>query len=911
MKRIIFFIICALSLSASAQVPVDTAGLRAKINTDIVTNGNKAITATQLNNILIGITGLMKAYAIDSAYRINDTLFLTRRGGFTTIKVVLNSGGAPTETDPTVSAAAKTISSTDVNNWNAKQQQLVNGTGIELTANVISARKDSALWNAARLNGNPVADSVPTVNQVLTWDGNNWVPKNSSSGGTIQNVLSNGNKITSSSQTIKGTGTNDILWDSLHNYEIRYMNRVKIYADGGQASIWALPSAVKFVGGDSVYVDNPTGKFAVNPPASFHGSITADHLSIVTDTSLYALQVINKSTGAFAQLDHYPIGGGGGTPGGSDQAVQVNSSGSFAGPSTFLYDITGKRLKINATGSGLNWLDDMTARIIGRGLYIGDTTSNEPMSGTIEFGNPYGLANGSPIRMAIGFNGTDEFNLWVNGHYRGQTHYVYDPAKFSQHIAFSPNYFVIQSQGIGYNWNDNVGSKVTLRTDNIISGNKILGGRLTTNQFDLVDYQTSTYQNNDGRIAEFRHSGGSLTIGGLQRFGLPDSTHTDFGGLSDGLYSVNILSNYYSGAGFRLQNTENNSNGNTVRYIKNKSGSYNIGNGTPIVFDDINGGIAAESWIGTSTVIGTFSNARKVWSTRNSSGSFGERMTLSENGQLGIGTSSPDASALVDMTSTELGLLIPRMTTTQRDAIASPATYLLIVNMTTGTYQYYTGSAWQDFGSAISLAAVGSSPNANAASFSGGTLTMQPASTSFPGVVTTGTQSFAGVKTFSSIPIVGTASAHDSSASGASTRYVDRAIGDIQAQFDTAIVRRRIVTTVDNNPVAVDTLFIGAGSNLYAFTLFADVSANRTDGTFGSYGQSTHHLFDYDGAGTLQHTGSMDFYGLSSGGISGSYTAISFVVDGPYAVLQAVGQTGKTIQFTITYGFKSMNIKSP
>lgn len=48
----------------------------------------------------------------------------------------------------------------------------------------------------------------------------------------------------------------------------------------------------------------------------------------------------------------------------------------------------------------------------------------------------------------------------------------------------------------------------------------------------------------------------------------------------------------------------------------------------------------------------------------------------------------------------------------------------------------------------VTLGAVGSTPNANAASLTGQALTLQPADASFPGVVTTGTQSFAGAKTF-------------------------------------------------------------------------------------------------------------------------------------------------------------------
>ena len=48
-----------------------------------------------------------------------------------------------------------------------------------------------------------------------------------------------------------------------------------------------------------------------------------------------------------------------------------------------------------------------------------------------------------------------------------------------------------------------------------------------------------------------------------------------------------------------------------------------------------------------------------------------------------------------------------------------------------------------------SMAAVGSSSNANGASISGSTLTLQPASASYPGVITTGTQTITGAKTVS------------------------------------------------------------------------------------------------------------------------------------------------------------------
>ena len=66
--------------------------------------------------------------------------------------------------------------------------------------------------------------------------------------------------------------------------------------------------------------------------------------------------------------------------------------------------------------------------------------------------------------------------------------------------------------------------------------------------------------------------------------------------------------------------------------------------------------------------------------------------------QVGIGTTTPDASSALDITSTTKGLLIPRMTETQRDAISSPATGLMIYQ-TDGTvgFYYYNGSSWEGY----------------------------------------------------------------------------------------------------------------------------------------------------------------------------------------------------------------------
>ncbi len=69
--------------------------------------------------------------------------------------------------------------------------------------------------------------------------------------------------------------------------------------------------------------------------------------------------------------------------------------------------------------------------------------------------------------------------------------------------------------------------------------------------------------------------------------------------------------------------------------------------------------------------------------------------TFPASGSAGIGTITPNSSAALEITSTNQGVLVSRMTKAQRDAILTPATGLLIyqTNSTPGFY-YYSGTAW-------------------------------------------------------------------------------------------------------------------------------------------------------------------------------------------------------------------------
>lgn len=69
--------------------------------------------------------------------------------------------------------------------------------------------------------------------------------------------------------------------------------------------------------------------------------------------------------------------------------------------------------------------------------------------------------------------------------------------------------------------------------------------------------------------------------------------------------------------------------------------------------------------------------------------------TLDSSGNVGIGTTAPNASAILDVQSTTKGVRMPNMTTAQKNAITSPAAGLMVFDTTLAKLCVYTGAAWE------------------------------------------------------------------------------------------------------------------------------------------------------------------------------------------------------------------------
>ncbi len=62
---------------------------------------------------------------------------------------------------------------------------------------------------------------------------------------------------------------------------------------------------------------------------------------------------------------------------------------------------------------------------------------------------------------------------------------------------------------------------------------------------------------------------------------------------------------------------------------------------------------------------------------------------------VGIGTTTPDPSAVLDLSADSMGFLAPRLTSAQRNAILLPARGLLVYDIDTKNFWYFDGTAWQ------------------------------------------------------------------------------------------------------------------------------------------------------------------------------------------------------------------------
>jgi hypothetical protein len=92
-----------------------------------------------------------------------------------------------------------------------------------------------------------------------------------------------------------------------------------------------------------------------------------------------------------------------------------------------------------------------------------------------------------------------------------------------------------------------------------------------------------------------------------------------------------------------------------------------------------------QAYEGTSFIVGSKSDHPLSLRTSGT-----EKMHITSSGNVGIGTATP--AAPLEVQSTAGGILFPRMTTTQMNAISSPTDGEMIYNTSSGKFAGYNGS---------------------------------------------------------------------------------------------------------------------------------------------------------------------------------------------------------------------------
>jgi hypothetical protein len=96
--------------------------------------------------------------------------------------------------------------------------------------------------------------------------------------------------------------------------------------------------------------------------------------------------------------------------------------------------------------------------------------------------------------------------------------------------------------------------------------------------------------------------------------------------------------------------------------------------------------------VGRATGYGNLSNNIII-----ADGSGNRRININSTGDVAINTNTFSASAAFEVSSTAKGVLLPRLTTTQINAISSPAEGLMVYNTTLSAMCCYIGGNWVKF----------------------------------------------------------------------------------------------------------------------------------------------------------------------------------------------------------------------
>jgi hypothetical protein len=183
---------------------------------------------------------------------------------------------------------------------------------------------------------------------------------------------------------------------------------------------------------------------------------------------------------------------------------------------------------------------------------------------------------------------------------------------------------------------------------------------------------------------ELKNTSSSILLGGVSKSGAGNQISITGSSSGGG-----------NGVSFIAQNT--NSGGSTNFSLKNSGGKYFS---TQVTGSAYPGGEGAQFFTAGGSLRmdfitdADFASGQTSPITFSAGGYANESMRILGSKNILIGTTTDAASAILNVNSTTKGFLPPRQTTTERNAIATPATGLSVYNTTLSTNDVKTAAAW-------------------------------------------------------------------------------------------------------------------------------------------------------------------------------------------------------------------------
>jgi hypothetical protein len=385
---------------------------------------------------------------------------------------------------------------------------------------------------------------------------------------------------------------------------------------------------------------------------------------------------------------------GGATPFTANGVVYASSASVLATGSALTFDASGN-LGVGTTSPTANRrLDAVISANASAGIRVQNTNT-----GTNVTSNTAYVAGGNAVEFGVVGNSYTTYGVLVSN-----AAYTY--------VNNAP--VTLAADGTGYiTFGTGAGVPERARIDS--SGNLGIGTSSPTAPLTIQKASSFVQVNSTGTgatYARFNNSGGPFIYAGVESSGgasvVPGTSAYSaiFG--TDGAYSVQFFTN------------------NSVRATLDSSGNLGLGVTPSAWLSSIKTlQIGSTTFIRDGSSVSVFGNnyytnssSQNIYSTTNfataysqnggqhqwfnaPSGTAGnavtltQAMTLDASGNLGVGTTSPSASAILDAQSTTKGVRMPNMTTAQKNAIASPAAGLMVFDTTLSKLCVYSGAAWQ------------------------------------------------------------------------------------------------------------------------------------------------------------------------------------------------------------------------